>query len=94
MRAVGDSKTPLGILVIAVVLNIGLDIYFIKNLGMGVKGAAYATVISQIVAVVISLLNIYFRMPVLRLTLKEFVIDLTLLKKLCHIACLMQFNRL
>lgn len=81
MRAVGDSKTPLGILVIAVVLNIGLDIYFIKNLGMGVKGAAYATVISQIVAVVISLLNIYFRMPVLRLTLKEFVIDLTLLKK-------------
>ncbi len=81
MRAVGDSKTPLGILVIAVVLNIGLDIYFIKNLGMGVKGVAYATVISQIVAVVISLLNIYFRMPVLRLTLKEFVIDLTLLKK-------------
>ena len=81
MRAVGDLKTPLGILVIAVVLNIGLDIYFIKNLGMGVKGAAYATVISQIVAVVISLLNIYFRMPVLRLTLKEFVIDLTLLKK-------------
>lgn len=81
MRAVGDSKTPLGILVIAVVLNIELDIYFIKNLGMGVKGAAYATVISQIVAVVISLLNIYFRMPVLRLTLKEFVIDLTLLKK-------------
>lgn len=81
MRAVGDSKTPLGILVIAVVLNIGLDIYFIKNLGMGVKGAAYATVISQISAVVISLLNIYFRMPVLRLTLKEFVIDLTLLKK-------------
>lgn len=81
MRAVGDSKTPLGILVIAVVLNIGLDIYFIKNLGMGVKGAAYATVISQIMAVVISLLNIYFRMPVLRLTLKEFVIDLTLLKK-------------
>lgn len=81
MRAVGDSKTPLRILVIAVVLNIGLDIYFIKNLGMGVKGAAYATVISQIVAVVISLLNIYFRMPVLRLTLKEFVIDLTLLKK-------------
>lgn len=81
MRAVGDSKMPLGILVIAVVLNIGLDIYFIKNLGMGVKGAAYATVISQIVAVVISLLNIYFRMPVLRLTLKEFVIDLTLLKK-------------
>lgn len=81
MRAVGDSKTPLGILVVAVVLNIGLDIYFIKNLGMGVKGVAYATVISQIVAVVISLLNIYFRMPVLRLTLKEFVIDLTLLKK-------------
>lgn len=81
MRAVGDSKTPLEILVIAVVLNIGLDIYFIKNLGMGVKGAAYATVISQIAAVVISLLNIYFRMPVLRLTLKEFVIDLTLLKK-------------
>lgn len=81
MRAVGDSKTPLGILIISVILNIGLDIYFVRNLGMGVKGAAYATVISQISAVIISLLNIYFRMPILRLTLKEFVIDLTLLRK-------------
>lgn len=81
MRAIGDSKTPLVILIISVILNIGLDIYFIKELKLGVKGAAYATVISQIVAVIISILNIYYKIPVLRLKAREFIIDLILLKK-------------
>lgn len=81
MRAIGDSKTPLIILIISVILNIGLDIYFIKELKLGVKGAAYATVISQIAAVIISILDIYYKMPVLRLKVREFTIDLILLKK-------------
>lgn len=81
MRAIGDSKTPLVILIISVILNIGLDIYFIKELKLGVKGAAYATVISQISAVIISILNIYYKIPVLRLKAREFIIDLILLKK-------------
>lgn len=47
LRAVGNSKIPLYCLMVAVVANIFLDIYFVKTLDMGIKGAAYATVIAQ-----------------------------------------------
>lgn len=50
LRSVGDSKTPLYCLITAVILNIGLDILFVKSLSMGIKGAAYATIISQAIA--------------------------------------------
>ena len=50
LRAVGDSLTPLKFLGVSVVLNIVLDVLFLLPLGMGVMGAALATVISQCVA--------------------------------------------
>lgn len=50
LRAVGDSKTPLIFLSIAVVLNISLDLLFIKVLHAGVGGAALATILSQATA--------------------------------------------
>ena len=50
LRAVGNSVTPLIFLGVSVVLNIILDLYFVIGLGMGIMGAAVATVISQYVA--------------------------------------------
>lgn len=47
MRAMGDSKTPLKIVFGAVVLNSILDPIFISIFGLGVNGAAIATIISQ-----------------------------------------------
>lgn len=47
LRAVGNSKAPLVAMIIAAVINIGLDLYFIYVLKIGVKGAAIATVIAQ-----------------------------------------------
>lgn len=47
LRAVGDSKTPLYCLFVSIAINLFLDIYFIKYLGMNVEGAAYATIIAQ-----------------------------------------------
>ena len=47
LRSTGDSRTPLMALIAASILNVGLDILFILKCGMGVAGAAYATVISQ-----------------------------------------------
>lgn len=46
----GDSRTPVVFLVIAAVINIGLDLFFIVVLGTGVEGAAWATVISQLIS--------------------------------------------
>ena len=47
MRSLGDSKTPLVFLIISSVINVGLDILFVVYVGMGVAGAAFATIISQ-----------------------------------------------
>ena len=47
LRALGDSKTPLRFVFIAVLLNLVLDPLFIAGFDLGVEGAAYATIISQ-----------------------------------------------
>ncbi|MCQ2560552.1 MAG: MATE family efflux transporter [Clostridia bacterium] len=47
LRSIGDSRNPLLCLIVSIVTNIGLDLFFIRVLHMGVKGAAYATIISQ-----------------------------------------------
>lgn len=56
LRALGDSKTPLFFLVFSSILNIFLDILFIVPLRMGVAGAAWATIISQFLSAVLSLI--------------------------------------
>lgn len=47
LGAVGDSKRPLYCLVAGVITNIALDLLFVRAFGLGIKGAAYATIISQ-----------------------------------------------
>lgn len=47
LRAVGNSVTPLLFLLFSSVLNVGLDAAFMGPLGMGVRGAAVATVLAQ-----------------------------------------------
>ena len=54
-RGIGDSKTPLITVAISCVLNILGDILLVKYFNMGAEGAAWATVISQAVSVVVSL---------------------------------------
>ena len=69
LRAVGDTKHPLYFLMAACLTNIVLDLFFVAVLGLGVFGAALATVISQVVSAVlvaISLLrpgNVYSVVP-------------------------------
>lgn len=50
LRAFGNSVTPLIFLGAASVINIVLDIIFVVHLNLGVKGAAYATIIAQAVS--------------------------------------------
>lgn len=53
LRSLGDSKTPLYFVTIAVLLNLVLDPLLIEVLNLGVAGAGYATVLSQGIAFVI-----------------------------------------
>ena len=50
LRAMGDSQHPFYFLLAASVLNIGLDYLLIVPMGMGVDGAALATVLSQLLS--------------------------------------------
>lgn len=50
LRSVGNSAVPLWFLLLSAVLNIALDLWFVLGLGLGVAGAAWATVIAQAAA--------------------------------------------
>ncbi len=69
-RALGDSRTPLYFLVVSCVINVGLDLLFVGAFGMGVFGAALATMLSQLLAGAGSLLYAFRRSPYFRLTRK------------------------
>ncbi len=71
MRALGDSKTPLLFLLIASFLNIALDVIFVVYMGWGVKGAAYATVLAQLIAAVFSIVYAVGKNPYFRLRKKD-----------------------
>ena len=83
MRALGDSKRPLYFLLVASVLNIGLDLACIIVLNMGVFGAAFATVFSQAVAGIGSLIYIMRHYPELRWNKEEGRISAPHCAKLC-----------
>ncbi len=63
LQAVGNSKTPLKFLLFSSVLNVGLDILFMKSFGWGVRGAAGATVLSQGISAVLGLVYVIRKYP-------------------------------
>lgn len=72
LRAIGDSITPLIFLAVSVVLNIFLDLLCIFPLAMGVRGAAAATVISQLIAMLACFFYMIKRYEILRLHREDF----------------------
>ena len=85
LRALGDSKTPLIFLVVASVLNVILDLFFIVNVKMGVEGAAYATVIAQFVSFLLCMIYTKKRYPILHLNKSHFKWDSDLANRLLKV---------
>ena len=67
LRSIGDSFTPLIFLVISNVLNVVLDYSFVMYAGMGTRGAALATVLSQAVSALLCFIVICKKYPSLKL---------------------------
>ena len=59
IRALGDSFSALIYLLVATVINIALDIFFVAKLNMGVGGVALATVIAQFISAGLCLYKLY-----------------------------------
>lgn len=66
LRGIGNSVTPLYFLGVSSFLNIALDLLCVVKLGMGVKGAAWATVVSQAVSGIGIGIYTWLRVPELR----------------------------
>ncbi|MDR0561699.1 MAG: MATE family efflux transporter [Spirochaetaceae bacterium] len=75
MRAVGDSFTPLVFLIIACVINIILDYAFIRGFHTGVEGAAYATIIAQVISGLLCIPVIIKKLPILRITKEDWKLN-------------------
>ena len=60
--SIGESKIPLGLLIFSSILNIVMDLWMVAGLGLGVFGAALATLIAQGISAVFSLLIFFYRM--------------------------------
>ena len=61
LRGMGDSTRPLIFIGVSSIVNVILDILLVIDFGMGAIGAAYATVISQAVSLVLSIIFIYLK---------------------------------
>lgn len=68
LRSLGDSRTPLYFLVFSSLLNVVLDILLIVKFHMGVAGAGWATLFSQLVSGVLCLVYMAKNFPILHLT--------------------------
>ncbi len=82
LRSIGDSFTPLIFLIIANLLNIGLDYLFICGLHTGVAGAAVATVIAQALSALLCFLYMRWKYPQIRITMRELLPDGSLCREL------------
>lgn len=82
LRAIGDALTPLVFLIVATVSNIGLDYLFILGFQMGVQGAAYATVLAQLLSVVLCLIRIFRKFPILHIQKEDFRFDRELMAEM------------
>lgn len=85
LRSLGDSTTPLIFLILSSLLNIGLDVLLVWTLNVGVKGAAIATVIAQLISGLGCLVFMFRKFPMLRLTRKDLRPDLPTIRRLSGI---------
>ena len=75
LRAIGNSFMPLVFLIFSSLVNIVLDLLFIRTFGMGVRGAAIATVIAQGISVVLCLIYIVTKAKILLPEKRHFALD-------------------
>ncbi len=82
LRAVGDSRRPLYILIFSTVLNMILDLIFVVAFRMGIAGVAHATIICETITAILVLVLLSQDNQCYRLSISELKIDFPILKKI------------
>ncbi len=91
LRAVGDSRTPLYAMLVASVVNIGLDLLFVMVFHWGIPGAAAATVIAQGCSCIFCL-AVLRRMTLLKMEKQDWRLDWTLIRRLFQLGIPIAFQ--
>ena len=92
LRALGDSKATLYFLLVSSILNVVLDLAFVAGRGLGVAGAAVATVISQIASCVIGFAYMHRKYALLRFSLRELRLDVKTAGRILQVGAPMAEN--
>ena len=85
LRAVGDTTRPLYFLILTSVMNIILDLLFVIVFHLGIAGVAYATILSQLVSAILTLLLLTRTNEIYKLSWKDLGIDVKLLKQIINV---------
>ena len=85
LRGYGDSRRPMYFVALSCVLNIIGDIMFVKYLGLGVAGTALATVLSQSISMICSIIYLNRSRFIFTFSLKNLRIDRSLAKELAMV---------
>ncbi|MBQ5755805.1 MAG: MATE family efflux transporter [Erysipelotrichaceae bacterium] len=85
LRAVGDSRRPFYFLTVSAVLNIILDLYLVIRVKMGVAGVAWATIISQGISALLTMLVLFRTSSVVRLEFRSMKMDWDILKRIVRV---------
>ncbi|HNY09506.1 MAG TPA: MATE family efflux transporter, partial [Tenuifilaceae bacterium] len=85
LRGIGDSKTPLYFLLISTLTNVGLVLLFVVKFRWGIAGAAWATVISQVVAFIIALIYLNHSQHMLSINLRTMKFDRQIFRQIVKI---------
>lgn len=80
LRGIGDSRTPLLAIIVSSATNVVLDLLFVASFGWGVAGAAYATILAQIMMTLFVALYCRFRHQSLKLDFSRRSFDREVLK--------------
>lgn len=83
IRSLGDSKTPVVFLVLSSIINVALDFFLILVCKMGVAGAGWATVTSQLISGLTCLIYMYKKYDILKGDKSERVLDRRFITNLC-----------
>ena len=85
LRAVGDSRRPLYFLIFSALVNTVLDIVFVRDLNMGIAGAAIATTIAQFLSAILVLFVLVKDKNEYRVDLRHIRFDWPILQRICSI---------
>jgi len=80
LRGLGDSKTPLYFMIVATLMNIGLDFLFVVGFGWGIEGAASATIVAQGGAFISAIIYLNRTHEIINLSWRKMVFDRELFK--------------